>query len=323
MPDAGDGAATAGVFGDGFRHQALFCHDADHLSALRSSIRASRARGEALLVAIPQHRAELARPELADDSAHVTFLDMAELGRNPARVTSAFLAHAAKHGDRHVCCISEPIWPGRRAAEMAEATRHEALINLAFQDGRVTVLCFYDSTGLPESVLADAACTHPAIVRDRRQTASATYLAPPGLPPGSDLALPAPPVAAESLDYSDDLRMVRSFVASWAKRAGLPPARVPDQVADTGQIADPLAGRRRPSDGLLGGNGLWVVNQVCDLVQTRTGPAGTITRLHMGLHQPLAAESRQDHHFIDGVTSADGAFSAGQLQDKYRPGAAI
>lgn len=323
-PDARDGAATAGVSGDGFRHQALFCRGrGDYLSALRSCIEVSRARAEALLVAVPQHKAELVRPELGDDSAHATLLDMAELGRNPARIIPAFLAYAAKHRDRHVCCISEPIWAGRTAAEMDEATRHEALINLALHDSRVTVRCLYDSTGLPESVIADAACTHPAIVKDRQETASVTYLAPPNLLSRSNLALPGPPAAAESLGYSDGLRMVRSFVASWAKRAGLSATRVCDlviaigeltgntlrhtagggtlqiwqtrdeiicQVADTGQIADPLAGHRPPSDGLLGGNGLWLVNQVCDLVQTRTGPAGTITRLHMRLH-PEATES--------------------------------
>jgi hypothetical protein len=41
-----------------------------------------------------------------------------------------------------------------------------------------------------------------------------------------------------------------------------------------------------PSDGLPGGKGLWVVNQLCDLVQARTGPAGTTTRLHMSLPRP-------------------------------------
>ena len=58
------------------------------------------------------------------------------------------------------------------------------------------------------------------------------------------------------------------------------------QVADTGQITDPLARHRARSDELLGGNGLWVVNQVCDLVQARTGQAGTTTRVHMRLHRP-------------------------------------
>jgi anti-sigma regulatory factor (Ser/Thr protein kinase) len=58
------------------------------------------------------------------------------------------------------------------------------------------------------------------------------------------------------------------------------------QVADTGHIADPLARYRARSDELLGGNGLWLVNQVCDLVQVRTGQAGTTTRLHMRLRRP-------------------------------------
>jgi anti-sigma regulatory factor (Ser/Thr protein kinase) len=58
------------------------------------------------------------------------------------------------------------------------------------------------------------------------------------------------------------------------------------QVADTGQIADPLARYQARSDELVGGNGLWVVNQVCDLVQARTGQAGTTTRVHMRLRRP-------------------------------------
>jgi hypothetical protein len=58
------------------------------------------------------------------------------------------------------------------------------------------------------------------------------------------------------------------------------------QVADTGHITDPLARYHVRSDELPGRNGLWLVNQVCDLVQARTGRAGTTTRLHMRLHQP-------------------------------------
>ncbi len=325
-PRAGD--AVAGVSGNGFRHRALFYHDrGEYLAALRSFIPASRARAVAVLVALPQHKAQLVRRDLGNDSAHVIFLDMAELGRNPARIIPAFLTYAAKHRDRQVCCISEPIWAGRTAAEMYEATRHESLMNLAFRDSPVSVLCLYDSTRLPESVIADAARTHPAIIEDQQETASGTYLAPPDLPPRSNLMLSRPPAHAETLGYSDDLRMVRSFVAIRANRAGLSPPRISDlviaiselagntlrhtvgggtvqvwqtgaelicQVADTGQITDPLAGHRPPSDGLLGGNGLWLVNQVCDLVQARTGVAGTTTRLHMRLH-PLEATNHSNN----------------------------
>jgi anti-sigma regulatory factor (Ser/Thr protein kinase) len=309
--------AVAVVSRDGFRHLALFYRGrGEYLPALRGFIRAAAARGEAVFVAVPQRRAELVRRALGDGLAQVALVDMAELGRNPARIIPAFLTYAGKHRGQRVCCIGEPIWPGRTAAEMQEATRHEALINLALRDSPVTVACPYDSAGLPGSVIADAASTHPAIIKDQQETASARYLGPPHLPPRCNRALSRPPAHAEALGYCDDLRPVRSFVASRARRAGLAPPRIPDlviaiselagntlrhtdgggtvqiwqtkteiicQVADTGQITDPLAGHRPRSDELLGGNGLWLVNQVCDLVQARTSRAGTTTRLHMRL----------------------------------------
>src|SRR6266480_3210165 len=220
--------AVAAVSRDGFCHLALFYRGrGEYLQALRGFLRASRARGEAVLVAVPQRRAQLLRGELDGDLAQVALVDMAELGRNPARIIPAFLTYASKHRGQRVCFIGEPIWPGRTAAEMQEATRHEALINLAFRDGPVTVVCPYDCAGLPAPVIADAARTHPAIIKDRQQTASARYLGPPHLPPRCNRALPRPPARAEALGYCDDLRSVRGFVASRAKRAGLAAARIP------------------------------------------------------------------------------------------------
>jgi anti-sigma regulatory factor (Ser/Thr protein kinase) len=53
------------------------------------------------------------------------------------------------------------------------------------------------------------------------------------------------------------------------------------EVRDRGHVVDPLVGRRRPVDGQVGGRGLWVVNQVCDLVQVRSSPSGTTLRAHI------------------------------------------
>jgi anti-sigma regulatory factor (Ser/Thr protein kinase) len=55
------------------------------------------------------------------------------------------------------------------------------------------------------------------------------------------------------------------------------------EVGDRGRIVDPLAGRRRPETGQLGGYGLWLANQVCELVQIRTFATGGVVRLHVGL----------------------------------------
>jgi hypothetical protein len=56
------------------------------------------------------------------------------------------------------------------------------------------------------------------------------------------------------------------------------------ELSDGGaSIADPLVGRRRPDPHITSGRGLWMINQVCDLVELRAGPTGTTVRLHMSL----------------------------------------
>ena len=55
------------------------------------------------------------------------------------------------------------------------------------------------------------------------------------------------------------------------------------EVAAAGHTADPLAGRDCPPPTELGGRGLYVVNQLCDLVQLRSSPAGSVIRIHMHL----------------------------------------
>ena len=45
------------------------------------------------------------------------------------------------------------------------------------------------------------------------------------------------------------------------------------------QIVDPLAGRRQPVAD-TGGYGLWIVNQLADLVQIRNDALGSTVRAH-------------------------------------------
>ncbi|HWG98689.1 MAG TPA: ATP-binding protein, partial [Pilimelia sp.] len=55
------------------------------------------------------------------------------------------------------------------------------------------------------------------------------------------------------------------------------------EIRDAGYITDrPLLGRQRPTIDQTGGRGLWLANQLCDLVQIRSTTAGTIVRLHVG-----------------------------------------
>ena len=46
-----------------------------------------------------------------------------------------------------------------------------------------------------------------------------------------------------------------------------------------GHLADPLTGRLTPPLDAPGGRGLYLVNQLCDLVQVRSSPQGTTVRV--------------------------------------------
>ena len=243
---------------------------------------------------------------------------MTELGRNPARIIPAIRTFMDRYPGRRIRYLSEPVWPERSAAELREAARYEALINTAFSGAPATMVCLYDCAGLASSVLDDAGSTHPALLRHGEEQASTSYLGPGGLPPGCDRPLARPPATAERLSYQRDLRPVRGLVARCARSARLPARRITDLVLaasevaantlrhtkaggtvhlwhdedeilcliqDSGVIADRLAGYRVPADDVPGGKGLWLVNQVCDLVEVRssTSTGGTTICLHMRL----------------------------------------
>jgi len=59
------------------------------------------------------------------------------------------------------------------------------------------------------------------------------------------------------------------------------PATLYCEIRDQGYIRHPLVGREKPAPDSISGRGLWLVNQLCDLVQVRTNESGTVVRLHM------------------------------------------
>lgn len=315
------GGPVGGVAGgDGLRHVALFYRgQADYLTAVVGFVRDALDRKEPVFVAVPGAKVGLLRSALAADADRVLFADMAQIGRNPARIIPTVRAFIDDHPGERVSYLGEPAWPTRPDSELRESARHEALINLAFAGAPATIWCPYDLAGLPPAVLTDAERTHPVLLRRGESQPSAGYLGPDRLPPRCEQPLAHPPAWARRCHYLTDLRVVRDLVASHAVRAGVAWERLPDlvlavsevaantlchtasggtvhvwhtgeeivcQIDDNGQIADPLAGRVRPAGDELGGHGLWLVNQVCDLVEVRTGAAGTTIRLSMRLDRP-------------------------------------
>src|SRR5580765_1899835 len=102
-----------------------------------------------------------ASPQCGSASA-VAFADMESLGANPACIINAWVEFAHANAGRPSRGVGEPLWPGRRSAEVAECQLHEALLNVAIEEQTPLWLrCPYDAEGLPASVLAEARHTHP------------------------------------------------------------------------------------------------------------------------------------------------------------------
>lgn len=92
-----------------------------------------------------------------------------------------------------------------------------------------------------------------------------------GLDVGEELVLAINELATNSVQYGGGGGALRIW-------------REPDafvcEVRDHGFIRDPLVGRLAPPVEQHGGRGWWLVNQLCDLVQIRSAPSGTVVRVH-------------------------------------------
>src|SRR5215813_6651905 len=124
---------------------------------------------------------------------HAEPVFVAEPGRNPARLIPELRAFSDEHPGRRVRYVTEALWPGRSAAELREATRHEALMNLAFSSAAATIVCPYDVSRLAPSVVGGAERTHPAFLRNGLTQPAEGYAGRGVVPAECEDPLPAPP----------------------------------------------------------------------------------------------------------------------------------
>jgi anti-sigma regulatory factor (Ser/Thr protein kinase) len=273
-----------------------------------------------VLVMVSAAKVGLLRSALGGEADRVAFADMAEVGANPARIIPAWRDFVAGNDveRRPARGIGEPIWAERTPAELVECQRHEGLLNLAFAGVPAWwLLCPYDTEALGPDVLAEAWRSHPFVSEGGVAMGSAPYRGLEETAAPFAAPLPEPPAEAPELGFGPgSLAGLRALVAERAAEAGLDPARAADlvlavdevatnslrhgggrgalriwredgalvcEVRDGGRIEDPMVGRERPAPDRDGGRGLWMVNQLCDLVQMRTFPSGVAVRMHLYL----------------------------------------
>ncbi|HYT14113.1 MAG TPA: sensor histidine kinase [Candidatus Nitrosopolaris sp.] len=304
-----------------YRHEALLYRGlADFVRQTAPFIRGGLEAGEPVLVVTGVPGIAALHAELGGDAERVRFADMAEVGANPARIIPFWQEFIDSEGaaGRPLRGIGEPICAGRGAAEMVECQRHESLLNVAIDPTTpMWLLCPYDTTGLDSAVIEEARRSHPFVTEGthRRDSRSFRGVDASGAP--FAVPLPEPPSRGQTLAFgSGDLGAVRDMVAGRAAEAGLNASRVQDLVvaaheiaansvrhgggrgvlrawrdngslicefSDPGRFDDPLVDRTRPPPDAAGSRGLWLANQLCDLVQIRTLSSGTVVRVHMRL----------------------------------------
>ncbi|MDP9369327.1 MAG: sensor histidine kinase, partial [Chloroflexota bacterium] len=266
----------------GYRHEGFLYRSQDEfLAEALTFVRRGVADGEPVMVALAEPHLSAVRTALGTDAESVHFADMAFLGANPARILPAWLRFVEEScgGGRRGRGLGEPVWPGRRPAEVAECHLHEALLNVALPpDAPLWLRCPYDAEHLCAAVLQQVAASHPFLLENGACRPSNSYGGPGLAETVFRSALPEPAVPTVGLPFRGArLSAVRDLVLAHAVGAGVEdrlaaglsvaveglaasslrygagagsvrlwqePEALLCEVRDGGCIDDPLAGRR-------------------------------------------------------------------------------
>lgn len=303
-----------------FRHEAFFYAGLDEFVPVALSyVMGGLADDMPVLVLLDAQKLAVLRSHLPDDP-RLYFADMGLVGRNPARLIPLWYDFAASfHGrQRPLRGLGEPFGVPRDTPEHEECEQHESLLNLAFAAfPSFWLLCAYDLTALSRRVVDHARSNHPFILEGGAHRASHQYRDITSSPNPFGAPLTDPPNDAFRMEFGiGQLRVLRTLAAHYLGLTGIERERMDDlvlainevatnsvqhagghgtlriwqegttvlcEVRDDGYITDPLVGRRTPGFGDEASRGFWVVNQLCDLVQVRSSPAGTVVRMHVRL----------------------------------------
>jgi anti-sigma regulatory factor (Ser/Thr protein kinase) len=296
---------------DVHRHEAFPYQGRDQFaSSCASVVREGLQHDERMIVLAAQDKLDDLRSALGPAADDVALVATDQHGRNPSRITTMLHSFQAAGDGRHSRGIQETALVGRPAAAQAEMVLSDHMLNdPSLHSWRLSVICLYDTAELDDDALLSVRQSHPVI----RGTSTNPDYRPDFLAAALAAPLQAPPADARRVTVEvGQLARTRAFVRATASSYQLAPERIDDivlaaneiltnslrfgggraeltmftdddavvcDVRDRGRITDPLAGRVTPLPGATSGRGMWLVNQVCDLVQVRSGERGTAVRM--------------------------------------------
>jgi anti-sigma regulatory factor (Ser/Thr protein kinase) len=298
-----------------FVHEALFYRDQQQaVDTVAEFVRRGIVRRKPALVALPPDQLDAVRRELSPDENWVRFADITAVGVNPGRMLP-WIDDWLTDQPSGARVVGELLWPGRCEAERTEVLRHEALANLALAGTAARLLCVFAEAALDARTRRAVERTHPHLGDPGQvRRASPVYAGPAAVLRETEAPLAAPEHPVAEVAVTEDLYRLRQTVDSHPAVRALPRGRREDfvlainevatnalkydsppravrlwrnaryvvgEVAGRGEIGDPLAGRRSPSPEAEAGRGLWMVHQLCDLVEVRNLDSRATLRLHM------------------------------------------
>jgi anti-sigma regulatory factor (Ser/Thr protein kinase) len=277
--------------------------------------------GPALLLAMDDDRRDRLRARVGAAVDAAAVLEPDRLYSSPAwalaRLRREIEGRTA--GGEPLRIVAAPNWFDRPLAERDAWMSGDAVANVAFTSSAaapVDLLCAYDTSAAPPDVVTAVRRTHPELLEAGRTHRSEAYTDPAlYCTRHRDQPLPPLPEPVEEHRFeAATLAVLRRAVEAAATGAGVDPRRVPEvalvvnevatnsirhaggngtarlavtpdnlvcEVVDSGVITAPFAGLLPPPRAGDGGYGLWLVHQLCDLVQIRSGPAGSVVRMHV------------------------------------------
>lgn len=296
-----------------YRHEALtYAGRAGFASSCAAVARDALDAEERVIVLAAQERLDDVRDLIGDCGDDIAFVATDERGRNPCRITTTLHSFLTGADGRHSTGVQERVVTGRSAAGRDEALFVEHMLNHAtLGEWPLAVVCLYDSDELDQDAVLAVRQSHPTL---RGSDGNLDYL--PGQAQSIFSTLPArPPARAHTFTASAErLAPSRAFVRTSARGAGLPADRVDDlvlaanevvtnsiryaggcadvslwrengtlvcEVRDRGHVADSMVGLLAPEPSATTGRGLWLVNELCDLVQIRSADEGTVVRMYV------------------------------------------
>lgn len=321
--NAGDQARNAGPSSP--PHAALCYSDTEQLSAAAASYLAKAARADSRILAVATPSVSNVVEDTLPGSVDVEFADADDWFTAPGRAMRRFDEYLSDHEatGRPLAILAEPVWPEHDAVRCRAWHRCEALWALSAPYEAVSMLCLHDVRRLAPSIVSTARRSHPSVAADDVWEPSSDYTDPRKL--CEELAaeeLPTPGGTPSTIEFgSAELPAVRGFVARNAVLARLVPARVDDVVTAVNEIAlnavvhggghgclrcwrdpwqlvfevddhgcgqpDQVAAYIRPRREQLldSGLGLWIANQLSDVLEVRGGP-GWRVRIYILLRPP-------------------------------------